>query len=60
MYKFGVYVRLKSLFVYTHESVAVLLNLLSVLFEDSYIVSCGLSLLQVLDLLFSNYRFLKG
>jgi hypothetical protein len=45
MYKFSAYIRLKSLFIHTYKGVAVLLNLLSVLFKDSYIVSCGLSLL---------------
>jgi hypothetical protein len=44
-HKFSAYVRLKSLFVHTHKGVAVLFNLLSVLFEDSRIVGCGLSLL---------------
>jgi hypothetical protein len=45
MYKFSAYVRLKFLFIYIYKGVAILLNLLSVLFKDSYIVSYRLSLL---------------
>jgi hypothetical protein len=47
------------LFVHTHKGVAVLLDLLSVLFEDGRVVGCGLGLLQVLDFLLGDHRFLE-
>jgi hypothetical protein len=48
------------LFVYAYKGVIVLRDLSSVLLEDCYVISSRGSLLEALDFLFHNNRFLEG